>query len=258
MHAFLFLALLPFASPSVKETAQTIEVRGPQYVAVIGKSPGGLLRSLRSPDGKIEYAANHMIYTDVGVYGPGRGYVGSRNERAPRVTAQRAGGRVVVTAVGKLRGKLAEGKKLIGYRVVYTFDDSPRIQVLCEATPGESQDQVRAFLASVFVVPHMREWAALTINGVVRQDRRAGRRRSYQSKHEPLDARRPMLGFINDDGSSLLVSDIRWEGPTPLQDIIIHGRAVFFAWFDGIPARLAAQPYRVRFTLTLGRGDPMK
>lgn len=258
MKLFALLALLHAASPTVRETLKTLEISTTHYVAVITKTPAGLLTSLRSPDARTRFVADHSIYTDFGIYGPGRGYVGTRDERSPRVRVQRAAGKVVVTTTGHLRGRPTTGKKLSAYRVVYTFDASPRIAVLCEVTPAEPQPEVRAFLATYFHVPQMREWAANTLDGIVREDRVKRRARSYQARLLPLDAADARVGFMNQDNTSLLVSDIRWDVPVSPQNVIIHDTAFFFAWLDGEPAQLVAKPHRVRFVLTVGKGDPMR
>jgi len=258
MNLLALAALALATSPHVTESTKTVRVSNAHYVAVITKLPEGLLTSLTTPDGRSTFLAGQTIYTDYGIYGPGRGYVGSREERAPHVAVKRLDGKVVVATTGYLMGKLAQGKKLIAYRVEYTFDSTPRIRIECEVVPPDSRPSVRAFLATYFHIPNMREWAVNTLDGVVREDRGEGRGRSYSAKLLPLDPQRPMAGFINTDGTSLLVSEIKWDTPVAPQNVIIHGTAFFFAWLDGRPSMLVPKPHRVRFVLTVGKGAPMR
>lgn len=253
MKLFALLAALSASGVSLTQTPETIQVRNGHYVAVITRSPAGLLTSLTSPDGRTTFLTGHTIYTDVGIYGPGRGHVGTREEEAPRVEVQRADGKITITSTGHLRGKLAEGKKLIPYRVAYTFDATPQITVECEVTPPYSQPEVKGFLATYFHVPKMNEWAVNTIDGVIREDCRKQRGRNYSAKVTPLNADDPRVGLLNADGRALLVSDVQWTTPIAPQNVIIHGTAFFFAWLDGLATELVQKPYRVWFVLTVGK-----
>jgi len=240
------------AEVEVVEKNQKIIILNEHYIATISKAMGGMLELLETADGRALLLSGHQIYTDVGIY-PVRAYVGTRNEANPRVAITRRDGTVVVTSGGFLRGKVAEGRKLVSFGIVYVFDQSPAIRVECRVTPPEKIDDARCFLATCFHLPQMREWAVNTIDGVIREDVREGTGRNYQARDLWINTSNPWVRFINRDGSVLTVSDIESEAPMPLANIIIHGRAFFLAYLDGSIRRVLPEEYTVRFVIKVER-----
>ena len=239
-----------------EEGASTVLVNS-HYRATISRQEGGVLGSLKTADGKHELLTAHRLYTDFGMYEE-RGHVGTVNEREPDVAVVRDAAQVQVTSSGILRGEPADGGGALPYKLVYTFDDSAAIHVRCEVVPFAAATDVRAFLASCFVVPQMSEWAANTADGVIREDFERRQGRNYESSKAPLDAEAPQVGFITPSGASLLVRDIAAAETSPLQSVIIHGNAFFVAWLSGTPTTIGASPLQVEFDLVVDRGDPMR
>lgn len=241
----------------IREEGAAITLANSHYQATIGSQEGGVLRSLRTADGKHELLTAHRLYTDFGLYQE-RGHVGTVNEREPDVTVVKGATTVQITSSGVLRGKPAEGGGTLRYKLVYTFDDSAAVHVHCEVTPFVAQTDVRAFLASCFVVPQMSEWAANTADGLIREDfeRRPGR--NYESSRDPLDPEAPQVGFITPSGAALLVRAIAAGEGSPLQSVIIHANAFFVAWLTGTPTTIGTAPLQLDFDLVVGHGDPME
>jgi len=245
------------AAFEVADSATVVEVRTAHYTALISKQEGGVLKSLRSVADGCELVRDFRIYTDVGFY-PARGYVGTRNETAPRIELNRDADTLTVTSTGVLRGDPAEGHDSIRYRLVYRFDPSPRIGVLSEVVPPARDGPVKAFMATCFAMPTMSEWAVNTVDGVIREERRDGPQRSYEASRVWISTEQPEVGFLSNKTSALLVSGIANETAGELQNIIIHGQAFFLAWFAGPPIAVRDEPYRVTFDLVVGTGDPMR
>ena len=241
----------------VGQEGAVIAVSNSHYRATINRQEGGALGSLRTAGGECELLTAHRLYTDYGMYEE-RGHVGTVNEPAAEITVTRDGGDVRVSSAGVLRGGPAEGGGTLRYRLAYTFDESAAIRVHCEVVPFTALTDVRAFLASCFVVPRMSEWAANTADGVIREDleRRPGR--NYESSKAPLDSQAPQVGFITPSGASLLVRGITAGGDSPLQSVIIHGNAFFVAWLAGAPITIGTALLQVDFELLVGHGDPMR
>lgn len=236
------------STPQVFETNEGVRVQTQYYSAILSRKNGGLLTALRSNRAGATILEGFGIYTDYGIYDV-RGYVGTRNEKTPKVIVKRANGKVLVTSMGALKGEVAPRNRLIHYRVTYTFDDSPYIHVRCQVIPSFERDEVHAFLAVLFRVPNLREWTVRTQHGFVHEDARIGRWRNYQDVMEPLDWRDPLIIFRTKSDGVLAVAQIKCNAPTVLQNVIIHSEAFFLTWLDGRPAPLLKEPYQMQFTL---------
>jgi hypothetical protein len=244
------------ASPEVTEAETSIRVRTESCEALIDRRQGGALAALGRPGAPQPLLTAHQVYTDFGLY-PDRGYVGTGKEPNAKTTVERQGDIVVVTSQGQLQGEPAAGRELSRYRLTYRFGSAPGVAVECEVVPAATATTVSAFLATYFTLPRLREWAVNTVDGIIREDVGDGKQRDYESTRLAIHAQQPQVGFIMDDGTSLLVTDIRSSAPTPLQNCIIHGRSLFLAWLSGAEVKVSAAPYRVSFRLIPGRGDPM-
>ena len=166
---FLVIPLLSASQAQLIETAGQIRFSNGHFQAIIDRQLGGMLTSLTTVDGTQRIVSDHRLYTDFGFYEE-RGLVSTREETTPKITVSRSGESVCIQSKGYLRGKPAKDQPLLGYALSYTFDQTPRIHVTATVTPPASMANVHGFIASCFVVPGMAEWAANTVDGVIRED----------------------------------------------------------------------------------------
>ncbi|MBN2452356.1 MAG: hypothetical protein JXR77_18360 [Lentisphaeria bacterium] len=256
--AVLALALAAAGTAvEVRDEGQRLELRNPRLAVVFDRSQGGMPISLTCSEGGAPLLSDLRLYTDFGLY-PERGHVGTRNETEPEVSIVRGPGTVTVVSRGVLRGDPAAGHRLIPYAVTVQADDSATLHLTCELTPPVAQAETSAFLAVCFVIPAMSEWAVHTVDGILRQDVGDGRNRDYEAGRLWIHPETPRVGFLTGPGEGILVHDIRCENPRDLQNVIIHGKAFFLAWYAGAPVPIPGAAHRLSFAVTIGRGDPMR
>lgn len=249
MRILLCLLAAMTAGPVVSEKGTEIFVRNQHYVARIDKNAGGMLAVLASPDEKKVFVAGHNIYSDYGLFKK-RGAVGTREEHHPKVKVRRGAGFVEIVSTGKLQGKARDPDKYLYYRVVYRLDRTPCVHVRCEVTPSFSEKEVHAFLATCFHVPSAKEWLVRTADGLMRGVVGADVGRSFRSARYPLDLKKPLISFFT-GRDRISVTGFGRADLYDLQNIVIHGNTLFFAWLDGQSTPLEKRPLRVSFKITV-------
>jgi len=204
---------------------------------------GGLLSLFRHPEIEAPRLTGMAIYTDWGILRPGRyEFVGSRNERNPKVTEQESDKALLVSVEGQLKDK--QGKPCgLSYRVVYRLEaDALTLDVSLSAE--RSFPSMNGFLATVLNFAGANEWFARTQKGWVfaeiTEDKRV-----FQSAQMPFPTTdgASTLGVANSKtGLALKVTLNKVEPEDGLDNVIIHANpngigGIFFAWCDGITVR---------------------
>ena len=234
----LFVLSVPSACAgelTLSEAGAGWRIGNAHYTAEIAKASGGLLSRLADADGRV-LLDRFEIYTDAGVYGE-RLYYGTRHEDAARVRVERQGKRVVAVSEGRL---LRDAEKpdypLIRYRAELTFDDTAAVRVAITLTPELAAAPPSAFIAHIVGVADAPELFALTADGLLCQDAATRSTRTWQSKGDPLDRRRPLFGVCTSRRACLVFTDIR--SGAGLANVFVHesgnkSLTAFFAWRDG-------------------------
>jgi hypothetical protein len=222
--------------PTLQTGSDGWRVGNAHYRVELSKAGGGLVARLADASGHV-LLDRFELYTDVGLYGERR-YYGSRHETQARVTTTRRGEALVVVSEGRLLRE-ADGKPdypLVRYRVELTFDASASIRVAAALTPEFAAEPSSAFVAQIVGLADAPELFALTDDGLLCQDASAHSTRTWQSRADPLDARRPLFGACTSRGTCVAFTDIRSRAG--LANVFVHesGRkslVAFFAWRDG-------------------------
>ena len=231
------------------------------YVAIFDPAEGGLMTELRAkPSGEI-LVQGMNIYTDYGLYAR-RGYVGTRGAQARQFKVQKRGGAAIVVAEGDLRGRDFKAIPPIAYRVEFRMDGSPDIAVKASITPGMSAEAVQGFLALSWAVPALRSFSVRTVLGLIRHVYQAGEEklgRSYMGRAIPLHTDRPMVELCG-AASRLIIDQLKWSGTPAFTGPVIHGRAFFLCWLDGlgrdvVAGTMATLAFRMRVVATAGGGS---
>lgn len=258
LFALLSCSLAHAADAVVEPLAKGWQIRTPHYSATVMGSGGGLLSSLSDAQGR-PLLGRFDIYTDHGIF-DGRRYVGSRLDPQPKVSHAERDGKHVFVTEGRL---VAEGegeppKHTLRYRAELTFDAGPAIGVRITLTPDFAAKPPVAFLAHAVGLPDAAEFFALTADGLLCHDGATHSARTWQSRSDPLDRRKPLFGACTQGGGCLVFSDIR--STAGLDNVFVHesGRrslTAFFAWCDGPTRRALAkgQPVDLAYTLRILR-----
>ena len=103
-------------------------------------------------------------------------------------------------------------------------------------TPELTAKPPRAFLAHTVGVADAPELFANTADGFLCQDAATRSARTWQSRHDPLDRKRPAFGVCTKHKTCLVFTDIR--SSSGLANVFVHesgeqSLAAFFAWRDG-------------------------
>ena len=238
----------------VEPLAKGWQIRNAHYSAIVRGSGGGLLSSLSDPQGR-PVLNRFDLYTDHGIF-DGRRYVGSSFDPTPTVTHSERDGKHVFVTEGRF---LAEGEgkpaqPTLRYRAELTFGASPAIGVRLTLTPELSAKPSVAFLAHAVGLPDAAELFALTADGLLCQDAATRSDRTWQSRGDPLDRRKPIFGACTKGGGCLVFSDIR--STAGLDNVFAHesGRrslTAFLAWCDGPTRRTLAKGQLVDLAYTL-------
>jgi len=240
--------------PTLQAVSDGWRVRNAHYQVELSRAGGGLVARLADAAGHVLLDRSEL-YTDVGLYGARR-YHGTRHETQARVTTARLGEALVVTSEGRLLRE-AEGKPdypLVRYRVELTFDASASIRVAAALTPEFAAEPPSAFVAQIVGLADAPEMFALTADGLLCQDASARNTRTWQSRVDPLDARRPVFGVCTSRGTCVAFTDIRSRAG--LANVFVHesGRkslAAFFAWRDGRGAAPVAKGHALDLAYTI-------
>lgn len=235
MKTRLLLTLLSvtplLATPTLEQGEQRWTLRNEHVVVVFDRQNGGLPTNVNTPDGK-PWLAGGGVYTDHGLF-PEREYVGTDGVTDAKLTSSTAAGRTTVSVAGQTRRRGGEPSGL-GYQLTVTLGDAPEFELSGQVTFAVSLDQATGFLAAVFKLPQVIEWAADTVDGrvneVFAQDGRC-----YQSAAMPLNPEHPRLQVVYADGRLLTVDQpLALSGP--LSNVFLHrygdSAALFFAWLD--------------------------
>lgn len=240
----LIVTTNPFdaAAATVKEEPKGVTVQTARFVAFFDRRSGGMLQTLKAASGQ-ELIRSATVYTDHQMRRP-RHHYGSRHEPEAALRVERSAGCVRIVAEGRLLDKSgAEPDGMpFGYRVEYTFDDSPRVRVAAKVTVGFGEPELRGFLAYIFSIPSEREFFANTVDGRICELAAAVSQRTWQSAREPLSAQAPWLGVVQRGGRVLKFTITRQSDP--LQNVFFHDSGkgpttLFFAWLDGGSTRPA-------------------
>ncbi len=231
------------------------------YAAVFDPAEGGLITELRAkPSGEV-FVQGMNIYTDYGLY-PKRGYVGTRGAQARQFKVQKMRGAAVVVAEGSLKGREFRAAPPIAYRVEFRMDQSPDIAVKASITPGMSAEAVQGFLGLSWAVPALRSFSVRTVLGLLRhvcQPDEGKLGRAYMGRTIPLDTDRPMIE-LRGAANRLVIDQIKWSGKPAFTGPVIHGRAFFLCWLDGlgrdvVAGATATLEFRMRVLATAGGGS---
>jgi len=219
------------------ESGGLCEVRTGPFTIVCDRARGGLVASVRSSQTGAVLMSGMNIYTDFGLYGSARGYVGTRQAPATEFECRRKGDAVEIRASGTLHGEPASGRPPTAYRFEVEFRPEGRMRLRVGVNPGvEKSPERSAFLALHWTVPGLTEFTARTAKGVIRRrylsadDRR---RRAWAARSLPMDPRRPEFECITSSGWRVRLRGIRSEGDIPAVGPVIHGESLFLCWLDG-------------------------
>ena len=230
------------AAATVKEEPKGVTVQTARFVAFFDRRSGGMLQTLRTASGQGLIGSARM-YTDRQMQRP-RHHYGARCDPKAALGVERSGSNIKVVAEGRLLDKSgAEPDGMpFGYRVEYTFDDSPRVRVSAKVTVRFVEPELRGFLAYVFSIPSEREFFANTADGRICEVAPKVSQRTWQSAREPLSAQAPWLGVVQ-EGGRVLKFTIATQSD-PLQNVFFHdsgkgSTTLFLAWLDGGSTRPA-------------------
>ena len=249
-------APLVFLSLALAYGDRSVEYENAHYAAVVSVGRGGLLERVVSKATGETLLEGMTLYTDFGIYDE-RGFVGTSEKGAGDLNSHREGEVLVVTAEGKLVGDPAEGKPPIRYAAEFRFDQGPEIHAVVKVRPELDRPQARGFLALMWVAPAMERWRIRTIDGLLRHVYRQGEeaQRSY-SRELPMDPVQPLIAATTAGGAELRVENIKWSGTPAFTGPVVHGRAFFLCFLDGIPRDIrAGEEATVSFDLIAGRAE---
>jgi hypothetical protein len=242
------------AAPSAETQGPLRLLRNDRLTATFDTGQGGFLTRLAGADGKT-WLDGGFVYTDHGLFEEGRA-VGSSGVADATVTTRVEGGAAVLTAEGVCRSKAGDPPPADGlhYRLTARLAEGPELALTCRVwldkdhtTPGRF-----GFLAALFSLPAVSEWAADTVDGVVNEACQ-GEGRSFQSSQLPFapGAERLRIGYA--DGRVLTLDRPR-PVSGPLENVFLHNNAhsaaLFLAFLDGeAPSWKAGEPWEWRATL---------
>ncbi len=229
------------ANPGGNDSAGSRTVRVGAFLVTCDPARGGLIRSIKERrHGQTLLEAMH-IYTDFGLYGPGRGYAGTREARPREWNCSLNHGRLELQAAGRLAGRPVQGRPATDYRFRAEFTPDGVLHIEAAVRPGLSKPAARgAFLALNWTIPGLVEFSAHTVKGIVRRRYLSAadlRHRAWAARTLPMAPEHPEIECMTSAGARIQIRNIRAAGDIPGINPVIHGHSVFLCWLDstGVP-----------------------